>query len=563
MTTPIAYQAERTGGRSLKLLTFAGTLRDAILADLEASTKIHFPSTRYREDPVAFAREILGIEPWSKQIEIMESVRDNDRTAVRSGNKVGKSKTAAMLALWFYASYKDARVILTSVTARQVDEILWREVKMLLARAGRCVECKEKDPDGRTIPRPCPHSAIIKEEPGGLARTGLKSDDFREIFGFTAKQGDAVSGISGGNLLYIFDEASGIPQTIFDSFEGNRAGGARACLISNPSTNEGELYDAFYHPAKKWNPETREGYYPITVSGEETPNAKAGKILIPGLASRKWIEERRREWGEDSALFKIRVQGIHALQEEGRIFSVQAIGDAEERWKSTELKLDEGRLFIGVDPAGSTGTGDESVFALRRGLKVLSLHPMRSLDADGHLVQILDIVRKHRTERDPIPVVVLDKGGEVGSKLFGRLQNYCEVTPGQFELCGLQASDKAIRQPEVYDRMRDLLTANLEDFLRNGGAIPEDAKLSVEMHKMEWRAQTNGKLKVTPKDEIRKDLGRSPDRYDAVALACWTPRDFLADAAREVVVPTSRVNLAEGRDYWESVATTAAPDFVY
>jgi hypothetical protein len=37
-----------------------------------------------RQDPVAFCRELLGFEPWSKQAEILVSIRDDTRTAVRS-----------------------------------------------------------------------------------------------------------------------------------------------------------------------------------------------------------------------------------------------------------------------------------------------------------------------------------------------------------------------------------------------------------------------------------------------------------------------------------------------
>jgi hypothetical protein len=144
---------------------------------------------------------------------------------VRSGHKVSKSNSLAGIALCFYASFDDARVVMSSTTARQVDQILWRELSMMKARGGRCIACKAEDPGARRIPAPCPHSALIDGELKGLAKSGLKSG-FREIVGFTAKEAEAVAGISGANLLYLPDEASGIPQIIFDAIEGNRAGGA-------------------------------------------------------------------------------------------------------------------------------------------------------------------------------------------------------------------------------------------------------------------------------------------------------------------------------------------------
>src|SRR4051794_20665753 len=81
-----------------------------------------------RRDPVNFCREVLKFESWSKQREIFESVRDNQRTAVRSAHGVGKTATAARAVLWFLAAYPYSRVITTAPTFSQVKELLWREI---------------------------------------------------------------------------------------------------------------------------------------------------------------------------------------------------------------------------------------------------------------------------------------------------------------------------------------------------------------------------------------------------------------------------------------------------
>ncbi len=56
---------------------------------LEASKR----SVRYRDDPGAYAREILGIEWWCKQIDIANSIHHNRRTVVYAGHSVGKCVT--------------------------------------------------------------------------------------------------------------------------------------------------------------------------------------------------------------------------------------------------------------------------------------------------------------------------------------------------------------------------------------------------------------------------------------------------------------------------------------
>lgn len=525
MTTAIDFEVQkrkaRVGRERRERFRFATDLAKTVRTDLMYATRIRFPSDVYRERPVEFFREILGVEPWKRQIEIVEAVRDHARVAVCSGHKIGKSSVAAGIALWYFCSHKDARVVMTSTTSRQVDQILWRELRMMRARAGRCLTCKAEDPQGLVIPRPCPHSTLIEGEAGDLARTGLKTPDFREIVGFTAREAEAVAGISGQHLLYIVDEASGVSDEIFEAIEGNRAGGARILMLSNGTRNEGEFYEAFYSKAHL--------YFTLRVSSEETPNVEAGETLIPGLATRDWIEEKRLEWGPDSALYKVRVKGEHALHEEGRIFSVHVIEQAEARWSETP---DAGRLFIGLDPAGASGTGDETVFALRRGIKLLALNAHRGLTEDAHLVHLLSLIAKEKLPRET-PVVVLDREGPIGSALYGLLRSYLETSPQAFELVVVRASDRAVRQPGVYDRMRDELAANLEAWFRDGGAIVEDAKLEAELHKLEWKQHASGRLKLTPKDVVRKELGRSPDRYDALTLAVWEPLSLREGAPRE------------------------------
>lgn len=510
--------------------TFADSLALRIRQRLAARATNAFPSDQYAEDPVQFFRDVLGVEPWERQIDIINAVRDHKRVAVRSGHKVSKSHTAAGIALWFYCSFKDARVVMTSTTSRQVDQILWRELRMLRARSGRCLACKTEDPDGLRIPRPCAHSALIDGEQGELARTGLKAPDFREIVGFTADQAEAVAGISGRNLLYIVDEASGVPDVIFEAIEGNRAGGARIVMFGNPTRNEGEFFDAFY---------SKQGLYKtLTVSSEETPNATQGRIVVPGLASREWLDEKRNEWGEDSPMYSIRVKGLHALAEEGRIFSIHTITSAEQRWADTP---EAGRLFIGLDPAGESGSGDETVYCARRGLKQVLLRGHRGLNTEQHLTHLLQYITRLKLPRET-PVVVVDREGSIGSSLFGTLRQHAEQHHA-FDVVGVRASDRAVRRPMIYDRMRDELAANLEQWFRDGGAILEDVKLEAELHTFEWKQAVNGRFKLTPKDQIRKQLGRSPDRYDALALSCWEPlslRDELPAGPQQAVAAQDR-----------------------
>jgi phage terminase large subunit len=525
--------ARLTGERKRELITGAADIRHALLEQLSEQSGIKWPSAKYRESPVGFFREILGIEPWSAQQRILEAMVEHPRGAVKSGQKTGKSNLIAGASLWIYSSFPDATVLMTSTTSRQVDSILWLELRKLLARSGKCVACKLEDPEDRTISRPCPHSAIIPEKPASLARTGISSEDFRSISGFTAREAEAVQGKSGKNLWYLPDEASGIPSPIFEAMEGNRMGGAKLWMFGNPTKNSGDFYDAFHSKAK---------FYSLhTISSEETPNAVEGREVIPGLAGKAHIEEKREEWGEDSPLFTIRIKGNFAEKEEGKIFSVHTIAQAELRWHEHNRVEGEsanerrtrirslGRLFLGNDLAGATGTGDEETFALRRGPFIYELTRQPTFTEEGRLAAILGLFERDRKPLET-PVLVMDREGEIGTKMLRHARDYLEKHPGAFELVAVRASD-APRSQNIYGRMRDELTANYEKWLRNDGGIPEDAKLAAEMHEMEWK-EVNGRLKVTPKKDVKKKLGRSPDRYDACVLSTYEPL-FLSDTSNE------------------------------
>lgn len=495
---------------------------ERFLSSLKAVSPVTYrPTYRYRDDPVGYARNVLGVNPWSRQCEILEAIRDHQRVSVVSGQKVGKSGVIGMAGLWFYDSFPDARAVLTSTTSRQVDAILWRELSMLVQRSGRCVECKAEYKlmiDGgvsqfeadKQIPRPCAHSQLVEGELAGMARTGLRNG-FNTITGFTAREAEAVAGISGRNLLFLADESSGITDLIFEAIEGNRAGGARLAMFSNGTRTSGHFFDSFY--SKK------EFFHTFQISSEENPNYVERREVIPGLATYEYIEEKRREWGENSAQFIVRVKGGFPVGEDGKIFSLHAIEQSQKRWDETDSI---GRLFIGVDPAGETGQGDESAFCVRRGKKAFPIRTMRGLSSDLHLLEILRLISDHGLERER-PVVVIDREGSIGAELYGRLRAYLE-TKNTFDLVGVRSSERAIRDSELYERLRDVLAANLERWMRDGGAIPEDSKLESELHVLEWTTQANGRAKVTAKDQIRKEIGRSPDRYDALALAVWEPR---------------------------------------
>ncbi|GAP53491.1 terminase, large subunit [Arthrobacter sp. Hiyo6] len=87
------------------------------------------------KSPRFFLRDYLGADPWPMQISIIESVRDNRVTTVRSCHGIGKSWIAARTAAWFLMAYPNSVVVTTAPTGRQVKEILWREFRVAAKKA--------------------------------------------------------------------------------------------------------------------------------------------------------------------------------------------------------------------------------------------------------------------------------------------------------------------------------------------------------------------------------------------------------------------------------------------
>lgn len=430
-------------------------------------------------DPVEFGRRVLGFEPWEKQVEIMRAVRDTTRVAVRSGHKIGKSACAAAIALWWYHTRPQATVILTSSADDLVRIVLWNEIKKLYSRAPELLGGDMHDG----------HRAGLVN-----SRTGSR------IIGLASNKGENMAGISGMDLLFIIDEASGVADPIFDTIEGNRAGGARAVMFGNPTQQSGRFYEAFHDDRAFWRC--------IHVSSETTPNAVTGEIVVPGLATREYIDEMRLEWGEDSAWYQVRVKGEFPDAAEDAVIGLELVQGSSDGWR--EPRPDDGTLEVGVDV--SRFGDDETVIFPRRGLFAGTPVVMHGTDTFQISEQVRALVRRLRIPSER-PVVRVDGGG-VGGGVVDQLRQRAE-----FEVVDANAAQSA--GTDEHSRLRDRLWFNLRDWLAAGGRVPKDRKLVQEMAAPTYAFDVKGRLKVETKDDIRAKLRpqRSPDRADALALA--------------------------------------------
>lgn len=519
-----ALTPRQAEGRPVKVLaTLRGSFTAALARRLDAQGKLSFPAVEFAQDPCGFADKVLGVRVWDKQRELIEAVRDHDRVSVKASNKISKTHSAGILALWWCFCRPEGRVIFLSPTYRQSQGILYRQILQLIWGSGLCCACREEDPQQ---PKPCPHSAVLMDHArvAMLADTGIQCDDFRSIQGFSATDTSSIQGISAANnsLLFILDEACFINDSIYDGVERNAAGGASILAISNPIVQHGWWYQTWHKNAEFW--------HKIHLSSVlHSPNVLQRRIVVSGLATYEYVERRRKEWGEESFQFVTGVLGEFSSKDESRMFPFQRVQEACDRWDDA---IGEGPLRIGLDPAGASDRADEIVAAFVRGRKLLDIQATRSLDAE-QLVEWLVQVSQRWREPSEVPELRLDVEGAVGSQVLGMLRAHEKLHPGSFRLIPLASSDNARRNKKAFGTLRDELANGVEEWVKTGALI-DDPLLLEDLAVMEWSTDVKGRNRLISKTELKQILGsRSPDRYDALALACHESGTAAQKAAME------------------------------
>lgn len=498
-------------------------LLEAILAhkwnEPISSGAIRFPSSQFSR--VEFFETILGRVPTASQEKIFESLDVHDRIAVYSGRHVGKSTTLAGIALHHFCSHEDATVAIVSASEPQLREITFHDLIAMFHSSGRCFVCRVQDPEG---PRPCPHSARIDGELYANIRSGLRThDDRRRIFGRAPRDPDFARGLGGVNLLILVDEASGVPDDVFDVLDGHLAGGGKLAAFGQPTTRAGWFFKANIGELE---------FHTIAIDSRTTPNVKLGRRVVPGLADKEWCDRKLREWGEEDARWQSEVLGQYPSRDQTRLLTDVDVAGAFGRHANAS---DVGTLVFGIDPAGGGG-GDQSVIVTRRAAKVLSIDAFNGATDEIVARLISTLARARRGPNEPWHVN-FDGSSSWGADLLAALRKMkLRDDALTFEALDLKGgtwkTDWVLARSKCARRI-DAMWLNMAIALKTTTGIPYDAELREELIFAEWEQDRDGGTRLREKRSFRKLLGRSPDRADALAFALWEGQvQALSDAAR-------------------------------
>lgn len=527
MRTDVFVSTERKPKPSDSIIVSAW---DEIRAGLEHQGQD--PSAKwahYRQDPLAFVTQELRykgspVVQWAGQRAILQGLLKHRRVSVRSSRKSGKTFECGVIAVTFLNLWPSV-VITLSATHRQISTSFWGEIRQLYQEnagklIGKCdtLQCKvgpQHYAIGFSTDRPGNVQGFhgdVKPPPDDPDRDLTPEELAAELEAIQSGVDDSV------RLLYIIDEGAEVKQPLYEAIKGSLAGPNTFVLITfNPTLDATRDHEA----ARSHQPGS--GYHRIKISAEPTPEDPVScdeEFIAPNWLCRpEWLEERKRDWGEGSPLYKSYVWGMFAGEEsEWKVCPPELLASAEARQVHSDIGV-----HVGVDLSRK---GRDGCVASRwaYGVKTAE-HCWRSDDAMRSAEIVVALLRKWGEDGKPLPAenCHVDAGG-LGGPIYDRIvQMGFAVDPVDFGAAPEGDWDALTGETAFVNRR-----AELHWVFRRGlqeGLLKLPAKYAESYAQAQWaeyltrvhRGATA--LLIQSKDEIKARYGRSPDNFDSDLIA--------------------------------------------
>jgi phage terminase large subunit len=499
-------------------------------------------------DPVRFAERVLGVELWSAEIEMLRSIEENRRTAIKACHGVGKSFALAIATLWWLVRWEDGMVLTTAPTERTVKTLtIWKEIHTLAARS------KIKFPEANA---------------GSLWLRGRKEYPDNFALALTANRPENFQGGHSNHLLIIADEAPGIQSGIWDAIAGSLTGrDVRIVMAGNPTIPTGAFFDAFHHERSMW--------HCISMSVFDTPNIaplrleqllamdQAGggpldEVVVPYLPSRRWVVEQYMQWwhGEEasSPMWQSRVLGEFPAEASNSLFRLAWLERAGRAAKDDPAR----RLIAGVDVGGGEA---ETVCYLCQSTaaekRILSMAAWRKPDTLDDVARFLDPYLK--TGRlQTVRVDAIGIGHNFG--LYLRKKGF----PVEMVNVGMPCENRPERHEnnpsERFSNLKAQYYQNLADAFERGEVAGLTDELTItQLIGVLYEIDSRGRLKIESKAEAAARGVPSPDRAEALMLALGqAPREYAFYSIGDAIDPAADDKPPSTESVWEANWRAAA-----
>ncbi len=470
-------------------------------ADLQRERLIRVE--RYRRDPLGFVtwafpwgepgplRDHTGPEQWQadvlrgigRQLEAgAKGAGGPVRIAVASGHGVGKSALVAWLILWASATVPSTRGVVTANTETQLKTKTWTE----LAKWQGLVATHDFAELGATS------LASVLPVPEGAGRI--------DCVPWAAHNPEAFAGLhnKGSRVLLVFDEASAIAGPIWETAEGALTDAGTEIVwvaFGNPTRTSGRFHACFGRFRDRWH-------------CQQVDSRKVS------LTDKKQLDQWVKDYGADSDFVRVRVRGQFPRAGTMQLIDGETVEDAMRRLPEHEPHAP---LVMGVDVARFGD--DRSVIVLRRGhdARSFAIEKHRGMDLMTLAGRVAEIAFAHA-----LRAVFVDETG-LGAGVVDRLRQL-----GVQHVQGVNFGASAARwdgdgAKSLYANKRAEMWGNLKDWLKAGGALPDDPELRADLTGVEYGYTGTGEIQLEKKEDMKKRGLASPDIGDALALTFAQP----------------------------------------
>lgn len=472
------------------------------MANLFEGLAAEFAKPDVPDDPVSWSANSAGIELWSKQKEILDSVKENKFTAVQSAHGTGKSMLASILAAWWVDThpYDDSIVISTAPSANQVHGILWENIRRIARDAKLPGTVQLSD------------NWVVN---GRLVGQGRKPQDYSD---------HVFQGIHRKYVLFILDEACGINASLWNAARTNTTSEhCRVLAIGNPDD-----------PASEFANVCREGsgWNTIKISLWDSPNFSGEEVsesACEHLVDNTYLDMAKAAWGEGSPIWRSKVDGEFPESDEFTVCPINWVLGAFERYNmfmdiptsDEDQHLSQVRKIFGVDVARYGN--DKTVIATRVGSVFTKFEEFTMMDTIDTANLVMARMNKTRDK------AIIDMTG-IGSGVYDVLKRRGYKVEGFNAGARTKLLDSSRQigftrvRSAAWWKMREALDPSKDPII----AFPPNDKLQGDLTSPKWEQVLNDQIQVEGKDDLRVRLGRSTDYADAAIMAWWA-RSFTID----------------------------------
>lgn len=433
-----------------------------------------------------------GPRRWQRQIlrELTMSIQEQNEAkmyetfqkAVSSGRGIGKSALVSMLTIWMLSTRIGSSVIISANSEAQLRTVTWGELSKWVAMAihGDWWDISAT----RLAPKQWFKDLVEREMRKGTRYWGAEGKLWSE------ENPDAYAGAHNHDgMMVIFDEASGIPNSIWSVAKGYFTENVPSrfwMAFSNPRRAQGYFYECFNIRSDFWS----------TLKVDSRTVEDTDKKLYEGIIA---------EYGAESDEAHIEVYGEFPRHGDDYFMPAYLVTDAMARDATPDTTFP---ITMGIDPG--TGSPDTTAIVVIQGAHLLAKKEYRETEAMTLVGLIIDDIEQFKPNS-----VAVDIGG-IGWALHSRLKE-AKVS----NLHGVNFGWKA-KNPVVWGNYRAEMWGKMREWLETG-VLPHDAKLKTELLSPKKKPKSSGQMFLESKEDMRRRGVKSPNVADALALAISAP----------------------------------------